>query len=160
MTIRRTNMKSQMSSPRKTNRGGTKNMKRAAVSHHPLELFANSFLQRCSKLLSSFWRGLRQRLHSRRKSHRLHVCDVTALGERRFVAVVQYGRRRFLVGGGVGSVSLISKLDREDLQAVPPQTEREGRNNVPPLPLIPATDEASPFNVKIAEASAGARLAI
>jgi flagellar biogenesis protein FliO len=116
-------------------------------------------LHRCSERLSTLWQKLRRRLRQRRKPQSLRVYDVTSLGDKRFVAVVQYGRKRFLVGGGAGSVSLLSKLDREDLPE-PLHAGRAVRSNVPPVPLISAADDASPFNVKIAEATAGARLAI
>jgi hypothetical protein len=159
MTTTKASYKSQTSTPRNTNRGGNKNLKRSPASHYELGRFVNKLLHRCSERMSTVWQKLRRRFRQRRKPQSLHVYDVASLGDKRFVAVVQYGRRRFLVGGGAGSVSLLSKLDREDLPA-PLQAGREVRGNVAPVPLISAADDASPFNVKIAEAVAGARLAI
>ena len=40
----------------------------------------------------------------------LRVCETVSLGERRFVAVVQVDEERYLIGGGTGSVSLLSRL--------------------------------------------------
>jgi hypothetical protein len=154
------NYEPQTSAPRKTRRGGTKNANPSSVSHYAPGLLAARLLHRASDLLSTGWQNLRRRLPLRRKSQSLRVLDVASLGDKRFVAVVQYGRRRFLVGGGAGSVSLLSKLGREDLPE-PLHAERETRSSGSSLPLIPAAAaEASPFNVKIAEATAGARLAI
>ena len=162
MTTKKTNCKSQTSAPRKTNRGGKKNLKPSTVSHDALGLIAARLLDRGSKLLSTVWRNLGPRLHLRRKLQKLRVCNVTSLGEKRFVAVVQYGRRRFLVGGGAGAVSLLSRLDRDDL----PERCMSGRGrcgaNLPPLPHMPAAAaDTSAFNVSDkAESTAGTRLAI
>ena len=161
MTTRKISYESRMSAPRKTNRGGPKNVRPPFVSRNAFGLFAAMWLHRCSELLSAAWQRLRCRLRLRREPRSLRVCDVASLGEKRFVAVVQYGSRRFLVGGGAGSVSLLSKLDHEDLPAEPPHAGREVRSKVPPLPRIPAAAaDASPFNLTVTEAPAGARLAI
>lgn len=160
MTIKKTNYKSRTSAPRKTNRGGNKNLKPPSVSHYAFGLFAAGLLDRGSKLLSTVWQKLGHRLHLRRKLQKLRVCDVASLGDKRFVAVVEYGSRRFLVGGGAGSVSLLSRLDREDLPE-PLHAGRDVRNNIPSLPLIPVVAvDTSPFNARIAEATAGTRLAV
>ncbi len=155
MTTRKTTCESRTNPPRKTKRGGAKNPKPSPASCHKLGWFAG-LRQRSAELLSRTWRGLRLQ----RTAHKLRVLEVAALGEKRFVAVVQYGSRRFLVGGGAGSVSLLSNLGRENSPADPPPAGHERRSNVPLLPLIPPADELSPFNVKIAEAAAGARLAL
>jgi hypothetical protein len=157
MTTRKTSCKSPTSAPRKTKRGGNQNVKSSTVSH-----FAAAMLPpRCSELLSRLCQKLWRRLRLRRRSRSLRVCDVASLGEKRFVAVVQYGSRRFLVGGGAGSVSLLSQLGRDDSPAEPLYTGREVRGNVPFLPLIPtAAAAASPFDAEIAESPAGARLAV
>jgi len=60
---------------------------------------------------------------SRRKPRRLRLCESLPLGDRRFVAVVEFGRERFLVGGTPSSLVLLSRL-----------AEAEGR----------AQDEAEP----------------
>jgi flagellar biogenesis protein FliO len=47
---------------------------------------------------------------SRRAPRRLRLCESLALGERRFVAVVEFEAARFLVGGTPSSVVLLSRL--------------------------------------------------
>lgn len=55
-----------------------------------------------------FWeRVLRLR---RRAPRRLRLCESLALGERRFVAVVEFEAERFLVGGTPSSMVLLSRL--------------------------------------------------
>jgi flagellar biogenesis protein FliO len=52
------------------------------------------------------WRGwLRQ--HPKRK---LRLCETLALGEKRFVAVVQFEQMRYLLGGTGASITLLSQL--------------------------------------------------
>ena len=61
----------------------------------------------------SEFRLLRQRLQTwlRRQPHRqLRCCESLSLGEKRFVAVVQFEQMRFLVGGTASSIALISQL--------------------------------------------------
>jgi hypothetical protein len=160
MTIKKTNYKPQTSAPRKTNRSGKKNLKPSPVSHDAFGLIAARLVDRGSKLLSTVWQKLGLRLHLRRKLQKLRVCDVASLGDKRFVAVVEYGSRRFLVGGGAGSVSLLSRLDREDLPE-PLYAGREVRSHISSGPHMPAVGvDTSPFNVRIAEATAGTRLAV
>jgi len=47
---------------------------------------------------------------SRRAPRRLRLCESLPLGERRFVAVVEFDRARFLVGGTPSSLVLLSRL--------------------------------------------------
>jgi flagellar biogenesis protein FliO len=47
---------------------------------------------------------------SRSRPKALSVCETAALGERRFVAVVQFERLRFLVGASPASVTLLAQL--------------------------------------------------
>jgi flagellar biogenesis protein FliO len=54
--------------------------------------------------------GLRWLFGGRRPPRALRLCESLALGERRFVAVVQFGRQRFLVGGTAASLSLLAEL--------------------------------------------------
>lgn len=44
------------------------------------------------------------------RSHRLHLRETVCLGEKRFAAVVEFEDRRFLLGGGANSVSLLAEL--------------------------------------------------
>jgi uncharacterized protein YjbI with pentapeptide repeats len=56
-----------------------------------------------------WWKRFR-RLNQRRQ-RRLRLCESLPLGERRFVAVVQFERSRFLVGGTPGSLVLLARLE-------------------------------------------------
>jgi len=62
-------------------------------------------------------RMLRSRLHSPR---RLRLCESLALGERRFVAVVEFERSRFLVGGTSTSLVLLARLGQAEDEASSP----------------------------------------
>ncbi len=58
------------------------------------------------------WIGKNVRVQPIRKS--LRVCETVSLGERRFVAVIQVDGERYLIGGGTGAISLLSKLQSMD----------------------------------------------
>ena len=45
-----------------------------------------------------------------RKPRRLQLCESLALGEKRFVAVIQYEGQQFLIGGGSASLNLLARL--------------------------------------------------
>jgi flagellar biogenesis protein FliO len=50
------------------------------------------------------------------KKKNLVLCETVSLGEKRFVAVVQFENERFLVGGSNASVSLLSRLENVPAQ--------------------------------------------
>lgn len=56
----------------------------------------------------SIWRSLLRQTGSRRKA--LSVRESTALGDRRYVSVIQFERQRFLIGSSPTSVSLLAQL--------------------------------------------------
>jgi flagellar biogenesis protein FliO len=45
-----------------------------------------------------------------RKTRRLRVCETLSLGERRFLAVVEFDHQEFLVGGSGNSLELLARL--------------------------------------------------
>ena len=47
----------------------------------------------------------------RRRERSLRLCETLPLGERRFVMVVQFEQRRFLIGTTNQSISLLERLD-------------------------------------------------
>jgi len=55
----------------------------------------------------------------RRPRRKLRLCETLALGERRFLAVVEFERQRFLIGGTASSVALLSRLSARP-EAAPP----------------------------------------
>jgi len=58
--------------------------------------------------LRACWKRLRQ--WGRRAPRRLRLCDSLPLGERRFVAVVEFESSRFLLGGTTSSLVLLARL--------------------------------------------------
>jgi flagellar biogenesis protein FliO len=56
----------------------------------------------------------------RRRDRSLRICETLPLGEKRFVAVVQFEGRRFLIGSTNQSISLLDRLDA----ASPPRRKR------------------------------------
>jgi len=56
-----------------------------------------------------------RRAGSKRKT--LRVRETAALGDRRFVSVIQFERQRFLIGSSPSSVTLLSQLPDESAGA-------------------------------------------
>ena len=59
----------------------------------------------------------------RRTQRSLHVCESLALGDRRFLLLVQCDRRRYLIGAATQSITLIDRLDEKSdaaLDEIPP----------------------------------------
>jgi hypothetical protein len=54
------------------------------------------------------WRVVVRRAGSKRKT--LSVRETAALGDRRFVSVIQFERQRFLVGSSSSSITLLAQL--------------------------------------------------
>lgn len=65
--------------------------------------------------VEGIWRSL-LRL-GRRAPRRLRLCESLPLGERRFVAVVEFDAARFLVGGTPSSLVLLSRLEDDGARA-------------------------------------------
>lgn len=49
---------------------------------------------------------------ARRREKRLRLCEMLSLGEKRFIAVVQYGQEEFLLAGTAQNISLLKKLGK------------------------------------------------
>lgn len=60
--------------------------------------------------VSKLWEQMLQL--RRRAPRRLRLCESLPLGERRFVAVVEFERSRFLVGGTSASLVLLARLEK------------------------------------------------
>ncbi len=60
---------------------------------------------------SAVWKSWVGRARSKRKT--LAVRETAALGDRRFVCVIQFERQRFLVGSSPSSVTLLAQLPDE-----------------------------------------------
>jgi hypothetical protein len=60
---------------------------------------------------SAIWTSFVRRVGSKRKT--LSVRETAALGDRRFVSVIQFERQRFLIGSSPSSITLLSQLPDE-----------------------------------------------
>jgi flagellar biogenesis protein FliO len=69
------------------------------------------FLRLTADSFKSFLSFLVRRAGSNRK--RLSVRETAALGDRRFVSVIQFERQRFLIGSSSSSISLLAQLPDE-----------------------------------------------
>jgi flagellar biogenesis protein FliO len=61
----------------------------------------------------TLWARISKFLTQRLRSHsprRLRLCETVALGDKRFVAVVEFENRRFLLAGAPQSVTLLTEL--------------------------------------------------
>jgi len=54
---------------------------------------------------------VRDGFERRRSSRRLRLQETLSLGEKRFLAVVQFQQQEFLVGGTGNSIALLARLD-------------------------------------------------
>jgi flagellar biogenesis protein FliO len=59
-------------------------------------------------------------------TRRLRLCESLGLGDRRFVAVVEFDQARFLVGGTSSSLVLLAKLDSDAGKSHPAEPSRTG----------------------------------
>jgi Flagellar biosynthesis protein, FliO len=65
--------------------------------------------------LQAFWQSGICHLGIRRQRKTLAVRETAALGDRRFVSVIQFERRRFLIGSSPSSVTLLAQLPDESV---------------------------------------------
>ena len=79
--------------------------------------------------LIALWRRVAR--ISRRPEKRLQLCESLPLGERRFVAVVEFERARFLVGGTATSLVLLSRLGRKNPGEENLREKNSRENNLP-----------------------------
>lgn len=70
------------------------------------------------------WLKIRSRGWRTRPSRQLRVCETVALGERRFVAVIEFAQQKFLIGGAGHSVAMLAPLTAPP--AAKPAEEGEG----------------------------------
>lgn len=75
---------------------------------------------------SAVWKSWVGRARSKRKT--LAVRETAALGDRRFVCVIQFERQRFLVGSSPSSVTLLAQLPDESPSGEDSKKESGERN--------------------------------
>lgn len=69
--------------------------------------------------LKDLWQRTRHAVQAR-KGRRLRVCETLSLGERRFVALIEFDRQEFLVGGSGNSLALLARICGGKLVSEPP----------------------------------------
>jgi flagellar biogenesis protein FliO len=73
----------------------------------------------------------RRQLTGQRRERRLRLRETLSLGERRFLAVVEFQQQEFLVGGTGSSIALLTRLSPE-----------------PASPAIRGDDHSTPWNLE------------
>jgi hypothetical protein len=72
-------------------------------------IFARSAIRtRICECACDFWKGIRQL--SRRTPKKLRLSESLPLGDRRFLAVIEFEGSRFLIGGTSNSLALLTRL--------------------------------------------------
>ena len=61
--------------------------------------------------VAAFLRRIAALATAHRRERRLRLCELLSLGEKRFIAVVEYGEERFLLAGTPQNISLLKRLD-------------------------------------------------
>ena len=69
-----------------------------------------SFWSAAGSMFTSLATRVRLRLNQRHSVRRLRLSETLSLGEKRFLAVVQFQQQEFLVGGTGSSIALLAKL--------------------------------------------------
>jgi flagellar biogenesis protein FliO len=91
------------------------------------EARANGTLGLCRRMCL-WWRHLVR--ITIRQPRRLRLCESLPLGDRRFVAVIEFEKSRFLVGGTSSSLALLARLSNESVSApVANEPAAEGKTN-------------------------------
>lgn len=75
--------------------------------------------------LKNLWQWARRAVKVR-KVRRLRVCETLSLGERRFLAVIEFDHQEFLVGGSGNSLELLARL-HEGMVIAEPSLPRGSR---------------------------------
>ena len=71
-------------------------------------------------VLKSVWQWVRRGAAAVRKRRRLRVCESLSLGERRFIALIEFDHQEFLVGGSGNSLELLARLHEGTVITEPP----------------------------------------
>lgn len=89
----------------------------------------------------AWWKRVRRL--GQRAPRRLRLCDSLPLGERRFVAVVEFERSRFLVGGTTSSLVLLASLGHAEAQNG--EQHKDKKNEKDETAARPASEVSSRF---------------
>jgi len=91
-------------------------------------LSTNSLLQRTPALLARL-RALWSHVTIRRRDRSLRIAETVSLGDKRFVAILEFERQRFLIGITSQSVSLLQALESSQLPPKVPATSTNRNEN-------------------------------
>lgn len=69
------------------------------------------------------WQWLRSAVVHRRV-RRLRISETLSLGERRFVAILEFDGQEFLLAGCANSLELLARLEGEKITEIAPRRER------------------------------------
>jgi len=69
-------------------------------------------------LVQNLWQWVRSAVRPK-KVRRLRVCETLPLGERRFLAVIEFDRQEFLVAGTGTSLTLLARVEGGQLASGP-----------------------------------------
>jgi flagellar biogenesis protein FliO len=69
------------------------------------------FAEAAGSKFASFLNRIASLASAHRRERRLRLCEMLPLGEKRFVAVVEYGQEKFLLAGTPQNISLLKRLD-------------------------------------------------
>ncbi len=72
---------------------------------------AESFWSAVGSMFTVLATRVRKSLDRRRSMRRLRLSETLSLGEKRFLAVVQFQHQEFLVGGTGNSIALLARLN-------------------------------------------------
>ncbi|MFZ0287387.1 MAG: flagellar biosynthetic protein FliO [Terriglobales bacterium] len=91
------------------------------------------FFRSGSDGLRRIWRWLvvRSPRWSARRQRQLRLCENLALGERRFLSIVECGQQKFLVGGGAHAVAMLAELSEPSSSA-----SKKNSEDVPTYKLV------------------------
>lgn len=80
-------------------------------------------------VIASWFEWIRNRFTVKATSRELRVSEIKQLGDKRFIAVVEVGAERFLIGAAGSSVSLLSTLSpRPFAKVLEKQTRRRSKS--------------------------------
>jgi flagellar biogenesis protein FliO len=72
---------------------------------------AAQHVKTASSKLAALLGRIRALAAGHRREPALRLCETLSLGEKKFVAVVEYGQRKFLLAGTQHNISLLQRLD-------------------------------------------------
>ena len=73
-----------------------------------------TLLDRVVHFAISVGRRLSANVKTSRKAKAMRLCETISLGEKRFLAIVEVGEERILIGGSASTVTMLSRLPEQE----------------------------------------------